>query len=84
VRRLALLMALVVLGSALAFVVYMVLFGIGFAINNTYFPELRDYIHRLMPWIMGLTWVACVSTTSLIYLLVRDFRKARKLKEGQQ
>ena len=70
--------SLVVIATALAFGVYMFLFGMGFAINYTYFPELRDYIDRLRPIVMGVTWVATFSTLSLIYMLVRSRRNSRQ------
>jgi hypothetical protein len=79
-KRFAFAVALLTIATALAFGIYMFLFGMGFAINYTYFPELREYIDRIRPMIVGLTWVATFSTLSLIYVLLRDCRRARRAK----
>jgi hypothetical protein len=77
VRRTLLILGLIVLASAIAFVAYMGLFGIAFMINNTYFPETREYHRMFALRIMIVTWIASFSTTSLIYAIYRN-RKENK------
>jgi uncharacterized membrane protein len=76
-RRALVLLGLIAVASVIAFVAYMGLFGIAFAINGTYFPETRDYHRMFAPLIIAVTWVASFSTTSLAYVLYRN-RKDNK------
>ena len=83
-RTAAALACLLAVATALAFGIYMFLFGIGFAINYTYFPELRHLIDRLRPIVMGVTWVATFSTLSLIYVLVCNHLTSKRTDTSSQ
>jgi hypothetical protein len=77
IRSLSIILALCLVSSLIAYGVYSLEFGVSFDINANYFPKTFVCRELYASGVQLMTWVACFSTISLVYVLYRN-RKVNK------